>query len=160
MVLFLYRLCIHTQNTHGPGPLAHSPLQSPPAFGNILNQLFVVLHQQLMEPILLPLAVAHRPRRQLQQLGAGLEEPAGVARGLGSFHLVSCQHPDLHASCVQGFNRLCQLLLQPARRKASLHGLGLAASTEPLFCREETPARDKLVDYPLCWRDHCHRNKD
>lgn len=111
------------------GTLAHSPLQASPVFGNILNQLFVVLQQQLMEPILLPFALTHRSRRQLQQLRAGLEEPAGVAGGFGSFHLVSCQHPNLHASGVQGFDRLCQLLLQPASRsKASLRRL---AHTHP-----------------------------
>lgn len=112
------------------GPLAHSPLQASPVFGNIRNQLFMVLQQQLMEPILLPFTLAHRPGCQLQQLSAGLEEPAGVAGGLGSFHLVSCQHPDLHASCVQGLDGLCQLLLQPASRsKASLCRLAHTSST-------------------------------
>lgn len=102
-----YKLCICIQNAHRLGPLAHLPLQASPVFGNILNQLFMVLHQQLMEPILLSFALAHRFRRQLQQLGAGLEESAGIAGGFGSFHLVSRQHPNLHTSCMQSFDRLC-----------------------------------------------------
>lgn len=131
-----------------PGPLAPLPLQASPVFGNILNQLFVVLQQQLMEPILLPVTLAHRPGCQLQQLGAGLEQPAGVAGGFGSFHLVPCQHPNLHASCVQGLDGLCQLLLQPASRsKASPASLARTSPTQTWLCRQQTPAQEEFIDF-------------
>lgn len=121
MVLFMPLSTLHPRSIRGLAPLAHLPLQASPVFGNILNESFMVLHQQLMEPILLSFALTHCFGRQLQQLGAGLEEPAGVAGGFGCFHLVARQHPNFHAGSVQGFNRLCRLLLQPtSRRKNSI----------------------------------------
>lgn len=104
----------------------HSPLQATPGFGNILDQPFVVVHQQLVQSVLLPLALTHHPGRQLQQLGAGLEEPTGIAGGLGSLHLVPCQYPHLHASSMQSFDRLCWLFLQPECREKKKSVLRLA----------------------------------
>lgn len=80
-----------------------------------MHQLLPIFDQQLMQAIFLPLTFLDGFGRQFQEVSAGLEEAAGVAGRLGSFHLVPCEDPDFQASRVQRFNGLCCLILESVR---------------------------------------------
>lgn len=73
---------------------------------------------------------------QLQDLGVAAKQLAGVARSRGSLHLISGQHPHLHASFVEGLDGVCCFLLQPVveEKQWSKEGLLLFSNYRNTNC--------------------------
>lgn len=73
---------------------------------------------------------------QLQDLGVAAEQLAGVARSRCGLHLISGQHPHLHASFVERLNGVCCFLLQPVveEKQWSMKGLLLFSKYGNMNC--------------------------
>lgn len=60
---------------------------------------------------------------QLQDLGVATEELAGVAGRRRRLHLISGQHPHLHAGLVERLDGVCRFLLEPVMEETNIQNI-------------------------------------